>query len=76
MERRWRDPHIHSYFDNQDQLGNQDQRFRGRTSLFKDQISRGNASLLLRGVKVQDEGRYKCYTSTIGGNKESFINLK
>ncbi|XP_037828993.1 uncharacterized protein LOC108228352 isoform X6 [Kryptolebias marmoratus] len=70
------DPHIHSYFDNQDQLGNQDQRFRGRTSLFKDQISRGNASLLLRGVKVQDEGRYKCYTSTIGGNKESFINLK
>ncbi|XP_037828996.1 CD276 antigen isoform X2 [Kryptolebias marmoratus] len=68
--------YVHSYYENQDQLGNQDQLFKGRTSMFKDQISRGNASLLLRGVKVQDEGRYKCYTSTTGGNKESFISLK
>ncbi|XP_047423827.1 CD276 antigen-like [Mugil cephalus] len=63
---------VHSFNDNQDQLGDQDQNFRGRTSLFKDQISRGNASLQLTGVKVQDEGRYRCYT----GNKESYINLK
>uniref|UniRef100_A0A3Q3B823 Ig-like domain-containing protein n=1 Tax=Kryptolebias marmoratus TaxID=37003 RepID=A0A3Q3B823_KRYMA len=70
------DPHIHSYYSNQDQLGHQDQRFKGRTSLFKDQISRGNASLLLRGVKVQDQGRYQCFTSTTGGNQKSFINLK
>ncbi|TDG97566.1 hypothetical protein EPR50_G00227170 [Perca flavescens] len=66
----------HSYYHNQDQLGLQDQHFRGRTSLFKDQISRGNASLRLTGVEVQDQGRYKCYTSTITGNKELFINLK
>uniref|UniRef100_I3JMV4 Ig-like domain-containing protein n=1 Tax=Oreochromis niloticus TaxID=8128 RepID=I3JMV4_ORENI len=67
---------VHSFFHNQDQPENSAQRFRGRASTFKDQISRGNASVLLTGVKVQDEGRYKCYTSTINGNKESFINLK
>uniref|UniRef100_A0A3B5AUC6 HERV-H LTR-associating 2b, tandem duplicate 2 n=1 Tax=Stegastes partitus TaxID=144197 RepID=A0A3B5AUC6_9TELE len=66
----------HSFYHSQDQLGHQNQQFRGRTSLFKEQISGGNASLQLTGVKVQDEGRYKCYVSTILENKESFINLK
>ncbi|XP_044031918.1 hemicentin-2-like isoform X2 [Siniperca chuatsi] len=70
------DTRVHSYYHNQDQLAHQDQRFRGRTSLFRDQISRGNASLQLTGVEVRDQGRYKCYTSTETGNKESFINLK
>uniref|UniRef100_A0A3Q4M894 Immunoglobulin V-set domain-containing protein n=1 Tax=Neolamprologus brichardi TaxID=32507 RepID=A0A3Q4M894_NEOBR len=67
---------VHSFYHNKDQLERQNQRFRGRTSLFNDQISAGNASLQLTKVEVQDEGRYKCYTSTIDGNKESFINLK
>lgn len=67
---------VHSFYEGSDQLAVQNQHFRGRTSLFSDQISSGNASLLLTGVKVQDEGRYKCYTSTDNGVKESFINLK
>ncbi|KAG7239532.1 hypothetical protein INR49_028823, partial [Caranx melampygus] len=66
---------VHSYYHNQDQLALQDQSFRGRTSLFKDQISRGNTSLQLTGVKVQDQGRYECFTSTMRGNNVSFINL-
>ncbi|XP_071340638.1 V-set domain-containing T-cell activation inhibitor 1-like [Trachinotus anak] len=66
---------VHSYYHNQDQLKHQDQHFRNRTSLFKDQISRGNASLLLTGVKVQDQGRYRCYTGSERGRTESFINL-
>ncbi|XP_028289307.1 uncharacterized protein LOC114453553 [Parambassis ranga] len=70
------DPHAHSFYHNQDQLEHQNQRFRNRTSLFKDQISRGNTSLLLTEVKVQDQGRYKCYTSTMTGTKESFITLR
>ncbi|KAM7369612.1 hypothetical protein PAMP_010922 [Pampus punctatissimus] len=49
---------VHSYYHNQDQLAHQDQRLRGRTSLFKEQISRGDASLLLTGVEVQDQGKY------------------
>uniref|UniRef100_A0A3B3X433 Ig-like domain-containing protein n=1 Tax=Poecilia mexicana TaxID=48701 RepID=A0A3B3X433_9TELE len=67
---------VHSYYHSKDQLGQQNQNFKNRTSLILDQISRGNASLLLKQVKIQDEGRYKCYTSTSTGYKESFINLK
>ncbi|XP_035980904.1 uncharacterized protein LOC105921174 isoform X2 [Fundulus heteroclitus] len=66
---------VHSYYDNKDELGHQDQNFRGRTSLFKDLISSGNASLRLTGVKVEDQSRYKCHSSIITGDKESFINL-
>ncbi|XP_007542964.1 CD276 antigen-like isoform X1 [Poecilia formosa] len=67
---------VHSYYHSKDQLGLQNQNFKNRTSLILDQLSRGNASLLLKEVKIQDEGRYKCYTSTSTGYKESFINLK
>uniref|UniRef100_A0A665X6X4 Ig-like domain-containing protein n=1 Tax=Echeneis naucrates TaxID=173247 RepID=A0A665X6X4_ECHNA len=56
---------IHSYYHNTDQLAHQDQHFKGRTSMFKDQISRGNASLQLAEVKIQDQGRYKCYTTPV-----------
>uniref|UniRef100_A0A3B4TUS0 Ig-like domain-containing protein n=1 Tax=Seriola dumerili TaxID=41447 RepID=A0A3B4TUS0_SERDU len=67
---------VHSFYYNKDQLAHQDQRFSGRTSVFEDQISGGNASLQLTGLQVQDQGRYKCYTGTNRGRNESFINLK
>uniref|UniRef100_A0A3Q2C769 Ig-like domain-containing protein n=1 Tax=Cyprinodon variegatus TaxID=28743 RepID=A0A3Q2C769_CYPVA len=70
------DPVVHSYYGDKDQFEYQVQNFKNRTSLFKDQISKENASLLLTGVTFEDVGRYKCYTSTDRGNKESFVNLK
>ncbi|XP_029516736.1 V-set domain-containing T-cell activation inhibitor 1-like isoform X2 [Oncorhynchus nerka] len=70
-----KDLNIHSHYNSTDQLKQQSQRFRGRTALFNDQIPKGNASLLLRRITLQDQGRYKCYTSTIKGNMESFINI-
>lgn len=66
---------VHSYYYNKNQMGLQNKHFSGRTSLFNSQIPHGNASLLLRRVKVQDKGRYKCYTSTRKGNQESFVTL-
>ncbi|XP_047423842.1 V-set domain-containing T-cell activation inhibitor 1-like isoform X2 [Mugil cephalus] len=69
-------PRVHSFSNNQDQLGDQDQNFRGRTLLFKDQISRGDASLLLSWMKAEDRGKYECYTRTTSGVKTSIINLE
>lgn len=66
---------VHSYYYNKDQFGLQNKHFSGRTALFNSQIPHGNASLLLKRVKVQDKGRYKCYTSTRKGNQELFVNL-
>uniref|UniRef100_A0AAY5KJ29 Ig-like domain-containing protein n=1 Tax=Esox lucius TaxID=8010 RepID=A0AAY5KJ29_ESOLU len=66
---------VHSYYNSTDQLEPQNQQYRQRTSLYNDQIPKGNASLLLRNVKVQDQGRYQCYTSTVKGNQESLVNI-
>ncbi|XP_045920984.1 butyrophilin-like protein 1 [Micropterus dolomieu] len=35
--------------------------FKGRTTLFTDELKHGNISLKLSKVKPSDEGRYKCY---------------
>ncbi|MEQ2279269.1 hypothetical protein AMECASPLE_007639 [Ameca splendens] len=67
---------VHTYYHNSDQLGRQSPDFKGRTSLYREQIPNGNASLQLSNVVVQDESRYQCYTSTINGNKETFIQLR
>ncbi|XP_024253649.1 uncharacterized protein LOC112231239 isoform X2 [Oncorhynchus tshawytscha] len=66
---------VHSYYYNKDQYGLQNKHFNGRTCLFNSQIAHGNASLLLKRIKVQDKGRYKCYTSTRKRNQETFVNL-
>ncbi|XP_034562453.1 CD276 antigen-like [Notolabrus celidotus] len=66
---------VHSYYRDRDQLERQNPSFRGRTGLFKDQISKGNASLKLTAVTPGDQGRYKCYVSTITGNKEFIVEL-
>jgi hypothetical protein len=66
---------VHSYYDDQDQLGHQDPLYEGRTSLFHDQISGGNASLGLARVNLQDQGKYLCYASTSQNNQETFVIL-
>uniref|UniRef100_A0A8C5N7U3 Ig-like domain-containing protein n=1 Tax=Gouania willdenowi TaxID=441366 RepID=A0A8C5N7U3_GOUWI len=68
--------HAHSYYNNINQLAHQNPQFENRTSLFDSQISQGNASLLLTNVMIQDSGRYKCYTSTTLGYKESMVNVQ
>ncbi|KAA0714793.1 CD276 antigen 4Ig-B7-H3 B7 -like protein 3 [Triplophysa tibetana] len=52
---------VHSFWQSRDQLTDQDERFANRTSLYPDQLMAGNVSLLLKKVRVVDEGSYSCF---------------
>ena len=75
VKKNGKDVQVHSYYDDKDQLGYQDPLYKGRTSLFNDQISGGNASLRLARVNLQDQGRYLCYASTSQNSQEAFVTL-
>ncbi|XP_030608879.1 butyrophilin-like protein 2 [Archocentrus centrarchus] len=47
--------------------------YKGRSSLFTDELKHGNISLKLSKVKPADEGRYRCYLPD--KNEEVFIDL-
>uniref|UniRef100_A0A452HYR9 Ig-like domain-containing protein n=1 Tax=Gopherus agassizii TaxID=38772 RepID=A0A452HYR9_9SAUR len=49
---------LHSYYYGKEQLERQDQIYRNRTQLDPEGLARGNASLTLRGIRIQDEGIY------------------
>ncbi|XP_053537905.1 butyrophilin subfamily 1 member A1 isoform X2 [Ictalurus punctatus] len=51
---------VHLYKDHEDRNEEQAQSYRGRTSLFKEELQKGNASLKLSSLRVSDEGKYKC----------------
>ncbi|XP_060754063.1 butyrophilin subfamily 1 member A1-like [Neoarius graeffei] len=51
---------VHLYEDHEDRNKKQAQPYRGRTSLFKEELQKGNASLKLSPLRVSDEGSYKC----------------
>ncbi|KAI5609349.1 protein arginine N-methyltransferase 3 isoform X1 [Silurus asotus] len=51
---------VHLYKDLEDIYEKQAQPYRGRTSLFKEELQKGNASLKLSDLRVSDEGEYKC----------------
>ncbi|XP_047012430.1 butyrophilin subfamily 1 member A1 isoform X4 [Ictalurus punctatus] len=51
---------VHLYKDHEDRNEKQAQSYRGRTSLFKEELQKGNASLKLSSLRVSDEGKYKC----------------
>ncbi|XP_053537912.1 butyrophilin subfamily 1 member A1-like [Ictalurus punctatus] len=51
---------VHLYKDKKNRNEDQAQSYRGRTSLFKEELQKGNASLKLSALQVSDEGKYKC----------------
>ncbi|MCI4377200.1 hypothetical protein PGIGA_G00200980 [Pangasianodon gigas] len=51
---------VHLYKDHEDRNVNQAQSYKGRTSLFKEELQKGNTSLKLSALRVSDEGKYKC----------------
>lgn len=45
-------------------------------SLFTDEVSNGNASLLLKDSRIKSRGRYKCLVNTTKSVEESFVIVK
>ncbi|XP_060730891.1 butyrophilin subfamily 1 member A1-like [Tachysurus vachellii] len=55
-----KDSLVHLYRDHEDKNEDQVQSYTGRTSLFKEELQKGNTSLKLSDLRVSDEGEYKC----------------
>ncbi|KAI5609352.1 butyrophilin-like protein 3, partial [Silurus asotus] len=56
-----KDSLVHLYEEHEDRNKNQAPSYRKRTSLFKEELQKGNASLKLSALRVSDEGEYKCF---------------
>uniref|UniRef100_UPI003AAD0A56 butyrophilin subfamily 3 member A2-like n=1 Tax=Centroberyx gerrardi TaxID=166262 RepID=UPI003AAD0A56 len=55
---------------------NPDPSYRGRSSLFPEQLSRGNVSLKLYGVKPSDGGTYRCFVpSLMNAHRDAVMQL-
>uniref|UniRef100_A0A8C7DU75 Uncharacterized protein n=1 Tax=Oncorhynchus kisutch TaxID=8019 RepID=A0A8C7DU75_ONCKI len=56
--------------------GEEGEGYKGRVSLFTQELERGNLSLLLKNVKVSDRGRYKCQASHLDWIQEPAVALQ
>ncbi|XP_060727648.1 CD276 antigen-like isoform X1 [Tachysurus vachellii] len=64
---------VHSFFHGQDQPQYQSRRYANRTSLFHQEMKKGNASLRLDRTTLEDVGEYTCSVSTpLGWQRKSF----
>ncbi|XP_072891495.1 butyrophilin subfamily 3 member A3-like isoform X2 [Hemitrygon akajei] len=67
---------IHVYRHGQDDPLAQHQDYRGRTELFKDEITKGNISLRIKNVRPDDEGQYTCSVEDRTDFKQSAVELR
>ncbi|KAI4905164.1 hypothetical protein NFI96_024915 [Prochilodus magdalenae] len=51
---------VHLYEDHGDRNDDQMESYRGRTSILKEELQKGNTSLKLSAVQPSDEGAFKC----------------
>uniref|UniRef100_A0A8B9HZF9 Ig-like domain-containing protein n=1 Tax=Astyanax mexicanus TaxID=7994 RepID=A0A8B9HZF9_ASTMX len=63
---------VHSFYLGKDQLERQGANYRGRTHLFKEELLKGNASLLLTAVRSEDVGDYTCHITNEQGSTTPF----
>ncbi|XP_055786171.1 uncharacterized protein LOC129859936 [Salvelinus fontinalis] len=58
------DVNVYSIIDGKADLSKQNSQFRDRTSMFSDEWTKGNFSLLLTDLKDSDSGNYSCFIQT------------
>ncbi|KAL0970746.1 hypothetical protein UPYG_G00246730 [Umbra pygmaea] len=66
---------VHFYTDSRDSNMDQNPSYRGRTSLFREQLKNGNVSLKLTSVKLSDAGNYSCYVPSLDKEQKAFVHL-
>ncbi|XP_027020638.2 V-set domain-containing T-cell activation inhibitor 1 isoform X1 [Tachysurus fulvidraco] len=67
---------VYQYQNKADHLTDQNPLFKNRANLFQDTITKGNASLLLRTVRMEDEGVYHCSVTASGVTGTVSIHLR
>ncbi|MCJ8731084.1 hypothetical protein PDJAM_G00191880 [Pangasius djambal] len=67
---------VHTFFHGRDQLQYQSPRYTNRTSLFHQEMKKGNASLRLDRTTLEDAGEYTCSISTQLGSQMKSFGLK
>ncbi|KAK6468546.1 butyrophilin subfamily 2 member A2-like [Huso huso] len=72
---RFNDP-IYEYKDGKEVTKKQNKEYKGRTSLLDQQLGDGVLSLVLRKVRVSDEGKYTCYAGTSKWYEEPKMELQ
>uniref|UniRef100_W5M2S2 Ig-like domain-containing protein n=1 Tax=Lepisosteus oculatus TaxID=7918 RepID=W5M2S2_LEPOC len=50
--------------------------YRSRVRLFRQEMERGNVSLLLQNVRISDQGLYKCHVSSVDWYEEPQLQLR
>nr|XP_033961808.1 myelin-oligodendrocyte glycoprotein-like [Pseudochaenichthys georgianus] len=47
--------------------------FKGRTSMFTDELKNGNISMKLSNVQLSDQGKYRCFIPEL--DRQTFVSL-
>ncbi|XP_042183915.1 myelin-oligodendrocyte glycoprotein-like [Oncorhynchus tshawytscha] len=67
---------VHLYRQGRDSNEDQFPSYRGRTSMFHEELKNGNVSLKLTRVTLSDTGRYRCLIPTLTSQvKETTVQL-
>ncbi|KAI4872843.1 hypothetical protein NFI96_002963 [Prochilodus magdalenae] len=67
---------VHLYENDKDQSFAQMESYSRRTTLFKEELIKGNASLKLSALQLSDEGAYKCLIGSIDFKDEVIVYIK
>ncbi|XP_027713394.1 myelin-oligodendrocyte glycoprotein-like [Vombatus ursinus] len=67
---------VHLYQDGEDQFGDQDPDYRGRTELVRDAITSGNVTLKILNVRFSDAGKYMCLIADGFHQEQAEMELK
>ncbi|GCB81545.1 hypothetical protein scyTo_0021417 [Scyliorhinus torazame] len=67
---------VHVYRNGKDDTVAQHKDYRGRTEMFKEEVTKGNVSLRIKNTRVFDEGEYTCIVDDKKDIEESSVELK